>query len=263
MQSLLSAISFLTLLPTCWPASITAQTISNSRAWFPLIGLLIGLALVGIERGARELFPVYLTAALLVAFLIIITRGLHLDGLMDTCDGLFGGQTSERRREIMQDSHVGAFAVVGGSGVLILKYGALISLLSLNAPGKEGALLLFPAFSRWTMVLLLVVFRYARARGLGAPFHRGNRGNAGIATAVATIMVMAAATLLGGIGGAVMLVGVSLLVLLLGLGMSHLLGGLTGDAYGAANELAEVAVLMASVALLPYGLIQPLHQILR
>ena len=258
MKSFLSALSFLTFIPTLRPASITQRVISNSRAWFPLVGLLMGLALVGIEWGARELFPVYLTAALLLAFMIVITRGLHLDGFMDSCDGLFGGDTPERRREIMRDSHVGAFAVVGAAGLLILKYGALVSLLSLNVAGKEWVLLLFPVLSRWTMVLLLAVFPYSRARGLGTPFHRGN---AVIATGAAAVMAVAAAILLGGIGGAALLVGVSLLALLLGQGISRMLTGLTGDSYGAVNELSEAAVLMAAVALLPYGLIVPLHQI--
>ena len=91
MSALLAALSFLTLFPARRPADVPQSAISNSRAWFPLVGLFLGLALVGIEWGARLVFPVYLTAALLIAFLIIITRGLHLDGFMDTCDGLFGG----------------------------------------------------------------------------------------------------------------------------------------------------------------------------
>ena len=256
MKSFLSAISFLTFIPTLRPASVTHRIISNSRAWFPLVGLLLGLGLVVIEWGAQFVFPVYLTAALLLAFLIVITRGLHLDGFMDCCDGLFGGQTPEHRRGIMRDSHVGAFAVAGGVGLLIIKYGALLSLLSLNVPGKEWVLLLFPSLSRWTMVIMLRFFPYSRARGMGSSFHLGNNG---IATIAAALMVSVAAILLGGIGGAVILVGVSILALLLGQGMTRMLGGLTGDSYGAANEMAEVAVLMAAVALLPYGLIIPLH----
>ena len=98
----------------------------------------MGLLLVGIEKGASEVFPVPLTAALLLIVLAAVTRGLHLDGFMDVCDGLFGGYTPERRLEIMRDSHVGAFAVVGAVSLLILKYGALYSLLSLSVPGKEG-----------------------------------------------------------------------------------------------------------------------------
>ena len=129
----------------------------------------------------------------------------------------------------MRDSHVGAFAVVGVLGLLILKYGALLSLLSLlNVPGKEWVLLLFPVFSRWTMVLLLRIFPYSRARGLGASFHLGNNG---IATIAAAIMATAAGILLGGAGGAVILVGVSILALLLGQGMAKMLGGGTYRRY--------------------------------
>lgn len=129
------------------------------------MGLLLGLLLVGVERGAGEIFPLYLVAALLLATLTLVTRGLHLDGLMDVCDGLFGGYTPQRRLEIMRDSHVGAFAVVGAASLLILKYGALVSLLSLRAPGQEWALLLFPMYSRWAMVLLMGAFPYVRSQG--------------------------------------------------------------------------------------------------
>ena len=83
------------------------------------MGLLIGLMLVGLEWGCSEVFPVYLSAAVLLVSLIVVNRGLHLDGLMDSCDGLFGGFTQERRLEIMRDSQVGAFGVAGGAAVLL------------------------------------------------------------------------------------------------------------------------------------------------
>lgn len=254
MASFLAAVSFLTLLPARWPGGFPPQAVSNSRAWFPLVGLLIGLLLLGVERGAREVFPVYLTAALLTILPIVLTRGLHLDGFMDVCDGLFGGYTPERRREIMRDSHVGAFAVAGAGGLLLLKYAALLSLLSLNAPGQAGVLLLFPLLSRWTMTLLLAAFPYARRQGLGSPFHQGKTR---MATLAAAAMAIAAAILLGGYGGVALLLGLSALGWLLGWLMSRMLGGLTGDCYGAANEVSEVAALLAAVAMLPYGWLLP------
>jgi adenosylcobinamide-GDP ribazoletransferase len=214
---------------------------------------------VGVERGAREIFPVYLAAALLLVALVIATRGLHLDGLMDVCDGLFGGYSSERRLEIMRDSHVGAFAVVGVTSLLILKYGSLVSLLTLRAPGKEWALLLFPMFSRWSMVVLLGAFPYIRTQGLGAPFHRGG---AKVATFFAALTAIVGSILLGGFGGLGLLVGLSLLAWLSGLGMSRMLGGLTGDTYGAANEIVEVVGLMAAVALLTQEWMRPLWQLI-
>lgn len=258
MASFLAALSFLTIFPTRRPADVTQHAVSNSRAWFPLVGLLLGLALVGLEWGLSFVFPIYLTAAVLVVFLILITRCLHLDGLMDTCDGLFGGPTPERRREIMRDSHVGAFAVAGAIGVLLLKYGALVSLLSLDLPGREWALLLFPVFSRYAMVLQLMVFRYVRTPGLGSPFHEYD---ARLPSAVAAIIAVLAALLLGGVGGMLILAGVCLLALLLGQGIVAMAGGMTGDAYGATNELAEVAALAAAVAMLPYGLLGPVTQL--
>jgi adenosylcobinamide-GDP ribazoletransferase len=247
------------VFPATWNRTPTQGEISNSRTYYPLVGLLLGLLLVAVERGAREVFPVYLTAALLLVFLVAITRGLHLDGFMDVCDGLFGGYTLERRLEIMRDSHVGAFAVIGAASLLLLKYGALVSLLTLPTPGKEWVLLLFPTFSRWAIVVLLGAFPYARRQGLGSPFHQGR---AKLATIIATAIATSASVLLGGIGGAGILAGVSILAWFLGWGMSRMLGGLTGDTYGATNELAEVAALMAAVALLPHGWIKPLPQLL-
>lgn len=251
----LVALSFLTVFPSTWNRTPSQREISDSRIYFPVVGLLLGLLLVGLERGVREVFPVYLTSALLLVFLVIVTRGLHLDGFMDVCDGLFGGYTPERRLAIMKDTHVGAFAVAGVACLLVLKYAALLSLLSLGGSGKVWALLLFPMLSRWAMVIVLGAFPYARAQGLGSPFHQGG---VRLATALAAMVATVAAILLGGIGGAGMFVGVSLLVWLLGRVMANMLGGLTGDAYGAINEVAEVADLMAAVALMPHGLIEPL-----
>lgn len=255
--SLLAALSFLTIFPARRSADVTQQIISNSRAWFPLVGLLIGLTLVGLEWALRYVFSIYLTAGLLVLFLIVVNRCLHLDGLMDTCDGIFGGDTPERRREIMRDSHVGAFAVAGAVGVLLVKYAAILSLISLNWPGKEWALLLFPAISRYTMVLQLMVFPYIRAPGLGSPFHEGDGR---LPSAVAAVIVAAAALAIGGIGGILILAGACLFAILLGQAIMKMIGGMTGDTYGATNELSELVALMGAAAIIPYGLLAPISQ---
>ena len=215
--------------------------------------------MVGVELGGRELFPVYLTAALLLVVLVVTTRGLHLDGFMDVCDGLFGGYTRERRLEIMRDSNVGAFAVAGVASLLILKYGALLSLLTIPSPGKEWSLLLFPMMSRWSMVVALEAFPYVRGDGLGSPFHEGGSR---LATFIAVLIAVLASAVLGGIGGIGSLFGASVLAWFLGKVMSNMLGGLTGDSYGAINEVTEVGVLVAAVALLPHGLIEPLPALL-
>ena len=236
------------------------RNISHSRAFYPAIGLMIGLVLVGVEEGSSRVFSEPLTAAFLGAVMIVVTRGLHLDGLMDVFDGVFGGFTPERRLEIMRDSRVGAFGVIGAIAVLLLKYGALVSLLMLPQPGKEWALFLFPTLSRWTMVVLLGAFPYVRTQGLGSPFHGTGIK---IATTIAGISALAASVLLGGFAGLGLFFGVTVVAWLMGWAIAKTLGGLTGDAYGATNEIIETVVLIVATALATQEWLEPLLDLLR
>jgi len=255
----MASLGFLSWLPATGLRSRTQREISDSRAYFPLVGLLIGLVLVVLEAGFSRVVPLYLTAAVLVTFPIVATRGLHLDGLMDVCDGIFGGATPERRLEIMRDSRSGAFAVAGALSIMLLKYGAMVSLLTLPGPEKVWTLALFPTASRWAMVVALAAFPYARSRGLGSPFHQGDIWPA---TILAAATALAIAVVVAGIGGLVIVLGITGLAWLAGRGMASMLGGLTGDTYGAINEISEVAALMAAVALIPQGLMDPLPRLL-
>ena len=237
-----------------------SRNISHSRAFYPAIGLMIGLILVGVEEGSSRVFSEPLTAAFLVTVMIIVTRGLHLDGLMDVFDGVFGGFTPERRLEIMRDSRVGAFGVIGAVAVLLLKYGALVSLLMLPQPGKELALFLFPTLSRWTMVVLLGAFPYVRTQGLGSPFHGTGIK---IATTIAGISALAASVLLGGFAGLGLFFGATVVAWLMGWAIAKTLGGLTGDAYGATNEIIETTVIIVAIALATQEWLEPLFDLLR
>ena len=281
LEPLRAAVGFLTVLPigrSISPDQPSGQrAVSNSRAFFPFVGLLLGLVLVIVEFAVALVFPLYLTAGVLLVVMVLATRGLHLDGLMDVCDGLFGGYTKERRLEIMKDPHVGAFGVVAGSMLILLKFAALLSLLDPrfsagapggwtgyaalstlalpSQPGKVLALLLFPTLSRWAMVVCLGAFPYVRQQGLGSPFHQGN---AKLATLVAALTALAASLVLGGFGGLGLLAGVTLLALAAGWIMTRAFGGLTGDCYGAVNEISEVAVLAGAVALAHQGWVTPI-----
>ena len=110
----LVALSFLTLLPV-GVANPTDAEISRSRGWYPFVGLLYGLMLVGVLWLFVLVPPPFaitlLAAALLTVIPALVNRFLHLDGLMDFCDAMWGGRTVERRLEIMRDSRVGSFAV--------------------------------------------------------------------------------------------------------------------------------------------------------
>ena len=247
---LLVALSFLTLLPV-GVTNPTDAEISRSRGWYPFVGLLYGLLLLGMALlWALALgLPLFVPAlaAMLLVTLAVGNRFLHLDGLMDFCDAMWGGHTVERRLEIMRDSRVGSFAVAGCVSVLLVKFSALVSLLMIS-PGLE-ALLLFPVVSRWAMTLLLTVFPYGRQHGIGSAFFAGRRP--WLATGFALLTVAAAAWFWMGPVGIVVLVLVSLASLLLGWWAQRRLGGgLTGDCYGAANEIMEAMALVLLLVLL-------------
>jgi len=260
MSSLLAAIGFLTIIPM---PRVREGALAWAHMWFPIVGLGIGALLAGFDYLLREGywtltgfgFPVLLLAALLITFLVIITRGLHLDGFMDTCDALFGGDNAERRLEIMRDSRVGSFAVVGVISLLLISFAAIVSLWP---PDRFWALLIIPCLSRWAIVLTMAVFPYARSDdGLGSAFLQGGTR---MQTFIATVMAIAAAVALAGPMGILLLVVAVVVALGVGQLATSRLGGVTGDVYGAVNELATIAMLVAA-ALLILGDIVPLEPI--
>jgi adenosylcobinamide-GDP ribazoletransferase len=182
-------------------------------------------------------------AALIIAAAAMITGGLHLDGLMDTADGL-AGRTAEQRLAIMRDSHVGAFGVIA-AGVVVLGQFACLSELS----GRDRLVALVLAFtlSRWAMLVALTLFPAATVSGLGAVFQSG----AGKASGTAGTLLMLPFVLIAGLTGVVAL-GVAAIVLFGSGGMlTRRLGGLTGDTYGAIAVLTETATLFVAVAVAP------------
>ena len=239
MTAFLAALSFLTIVPT---RSKVVEQMAPARAYFPLVGLLLGAALAVLDLGLGRMFPVSLTSVLLLAALVAATRGLHLEGFLDCCDALFGGFTPDRRLEILKDPHAGAFAVIGGGLLLLTTWSALTALAP---PMRTQALILFPCLSRWAMLLSMALFPYARKQGLGTAFTMGASSwqvGAGLATAGATSAALA------GWAGLALLALASTIAWAFGAWANRLLGGLTGDVYGAINELAAVGVLLAAVA---------------
>src|SRR5690348_2754278 len=122
-REFVTAVQFLSILPVRGSAQLIDKDevtphIVVGCEYFPLVGLLLASLLWLLVLIFAPLVPQLVLAALLVTGLIILTGGLHLDGLMDSCDGLFGGHTRERKLEIMRDSHVGSFGVLGAISIL-------------------------------------------------------------------------------------------------------------------------------------------------
>ena len=240
LKDLRLAIGFLTVFPVA--PSGSAQ-MGPARAYFPLVGLMLGAILAGLDIAARQTLPPPVVGAILVAALLVLTRAIHTEGFLDTCDGLFGAYSRERRLEILQDTHVGAFAVAGGIALLLLKWTLLTGI---SDEVRAGLLIVFPCLSRFGMLATMAAFSYVRRKGLGTAFQAATSWWQ-VAFGLATAAV--AGGLLLGTAGLLLLGAVIASSLGLGWWTSRMLGGMTGDTYGAVNEVGEVTVLVAGIAL--------------
>lgn len=232
------ALRFLTILPSPFRGEPSPPKVGHSLVYFPIVGLALGGILFGIDRGLSLILPSVVVNALLIVALVIFTGALHLDGFIDTCDGL-SGDSPQRRLEIMSDSHVGAFGIVGVCCLLLLKY---VALLSLPNTLRLAGLLLMPTLSRWTMTYAIFAFPcVSKTSGLGQTFKQQATLQRFIIATLVTSVVTAALMRWQGV---VLMVGVWLIILGVSYFFRSRLGGLTGDTYGAVNELAEVWVLI-------------------
>lgn len=234
-SGLIAALRFLTILPVPGPAELPLSAYGSAVGWYPAVGALIGSLLIGGSGLLRLVFPPALGAALTLGLWVLLTAALHLDGFLDTCDGLLGGITPDQRLEIMHDERVGAYALAGGSLLLIGKFGALLAI------SDWRALLLAPVLGRGVLSLAVISCPYARPQGLG----KLAKSAAGPQQLMLSGALTLAAVLVGWswqAGAALLVAGISLFSI-----TSFTLRripGLTGDVYGAVVELVELAVLL-------------------
>jgi adenosylcobinamide-GDP ribazoletransferase len=230
IRPLATAFAFLTRLPVM-PRDLHVSDLGRSIAWFPLVGLLLGVVACAI---ARLPFDAGLRAIAIVALGAYITGGLHLDGVADVADGLGGGRGDRARSlAIMKDSRIGAFGAIALVLVLLAKVRA-------TSLANESTLLVAPVIARGVASALIVAFPYARAEGLGRAFHdHGRPLDAGIAIALATTAALVA-------HAPVAAAAATFAAVALAIWIHHRLGGLTGDAYGALIETAELALLVTA-----------------
>ncbi|HRI38765.1 MAG TPA: adenosylcobinamide-GDP ribazoletransferase, partial [Nitrospira sp.] len=211
----------------------TATELAASMAWYPVVGLLIGGGLAVADLVLHEVFDSFVVNALLIVLLVLMTRGLHQDGLADTLDGLAGGSTLSHRLSIMRDPRIGALGATGLSLSLMLRYAGLMALpQELRFP----ALCCMPAVGRWAMVTSAWLSPYARKEGgLAAAFliHLSWRQ-----VVVATFVVAIGLGVgFGIVGSCVVMMSGAFVVLMGWWGCRSRFGGVTGDTLGATNEV--------------------------
>jgi adenosylcobinamide-GDP ribazoletransferase len=237
--SFLVALQFLTRLPTPPGLPVSGPALGRALGWFPAVGLLLAGLLVAADGLLSGALPRGLVDAFLLVLLALLTGGLHLDGFMDTCDGLFSLRTPAERLAIFRDSRVGSFGVVGAASLLLVQWTALGAL---PAPLRPAMLLVTLSLARWAMVYAIVAFPYGREEGLGRMFKDQAGGRALVA---ATLIAGGAAGLLLGVAGLAAFALTAVATWLFARYCLARLPGLTGDTYGALNELTQALLLIA------------------
>jgi adenosylcobinamide-GDP ribazoletransferase len=239
LNAFLVALGFLTRIPVPGDSNINSHSLSRSIIFFPIVGGIIGAVNAGLYLILKPFLPMSVLGIFIVALPIFMTGGIHFDGLLDTCDGLFSGRSRERSLEIMRDSRVGSMGVIAGILNVMLRYSILIELPGAILP----VLLITQAMTgRWVMSMALHFFPYARKDGgLGQGFTEGKKI---IYITLSSVFALLITLLINGVAGILIALIVASLSILIAIWVVRKIGGLTGDVYGALNEVAENIFLL-------------------
>jgi adenosylcobinamide-GDP ribazoletransferase len=241
LRTFLFAWQFLTAIPLSRSThDAKPEELAASMSWYPFVGCLLGALLVAADLLLGRVFSAQVTSMILMLVLILLTRGLHQDGLADMVDGLAGGRTAQARLAIMKDAHIGAIGATGLFVALGLRYAGLNAMPA----GEHIALLIgMLVVGRWAMVVGAFHVTYARSEGgLAQPFlaHLSWQ-HVWLATLTAGI----ALTLLLGPWSAMCCLIIGTAVVRLSTVWFHrMFGGVTGDLLGATNEVAEILFIL-------------------
>ncbi|XTZ39871.1 adenosylcobinamide-GDP ribazoletransferase [Salmonella enterica] len=238
-----ATLSFISRLPVPerWQQGLDVSDYVRGIITFPLVGLLLG-ALSGVVLVVLQPWcGAPLAALFCVLALALLTGGFHLDGLADTCDGVFSARRREKMLEIMRDSRLGTHGGLALVFVLVAKI-LVISELQLRDMPMIAALAVACAVARGSCVLLMYGHRYAREEGLGNLFIGKVSPRQTLITLLITALVVAGLLGIKGLGALFITL---LAVWLLGQALKRTLGGQTGDTLGAAIELGELIFLLA------------------
>ncbi|GAG42083.1 unnamed protein product, partial [marine sediment metagenome] len=135
-----------TIIPLPQRGKVSPEEVGRSIGYFPVVGIIIGLILAGLNWLLGLFLPPTVVNALLIVCLVVISGVLHLDGFIDTCDGIAGHKTPEERWQVMHDSRAGGFGIIGAICLLLVKW---VSLNSVPGSLLMATLVLMPVVSRW------------------------------------------------------------------------------------------------------------------
>jgi adenosylcobinamide-GDP ribazoletransferase len=233
------AASFLTIVPLASQRPSSPEAVAASFGWFPMVGFIIGAALVLEDAILTPLTGGALSAVFVVLTLTVLTGAVHLDGLADTADALGAGRNRERALEILRDSRIGSFGAAAVFFALALKVAAIASAAGAT---RHAAIFAAVGIGRWAMVAVSGL-DYLRPGGagvalVGADARRGNLTIASLTVAGAILPIVSQRLV-------VSLIVAILIVAVMRAWYRRWVGGVTGDLIGACGEIVEIAVLIA------------------
>jgi adenosylcobinamide-GDP ribazoletransferase len=251
----LVALQFLTRLPVRLDPAPQPRELGLSLLWYPVVGLLLGCILWAAALILHDA-PATIAAALVLVLWVLLTGGLHLDGLADTADAWIGAHGDrERALTIMKDPHAGAAAITAITCVLLLKFAALSAYCasqsgvtsSSHAMLRLAGLLMPPLLGRAVMPLLFATTPYVREEGIGAQIalHQSRAWNLLLSCGAAVLC------LVPGVRAAAVVALCAATFVVVRRSFVRLLGGFTGDCAGALIELTE------TVAIVVLGIMRP------
>jgi len=258
LQAAGAAFQLLTRVPIPVQIPFTPAVLARSTVYYPVVGLVVGWMTAAAAWLFTLVLPAWPAAVLTLIVWVALSGALHLDGLMDTADGVLSHRSRDRMLEIMKDSRVGAMGVIAAVLLLMLKASLLASLLDAGGAGSERWGFIFIIVScmmgRTWLVAAITCWPSARKHeGMGAMFLEANWKHLALAAgvlAVLTVLVFRSFGMNWTIGLQMMMLGTLLMVitgLILATWLNKKLGGLTGDTYGAMNEAVETVILLLAV----------------
>jgi adenosylcobinamide-GDP ribazoletransferase len=236
----LAAVQFLTRVPT--PSlPYDEGSLARSVKFFPVVGLLIGVAAAALLLVLEAHLAALPSAVLTVAFLVVLTGCFHEDALADTADAFGGGHTSEQVLAILKDSRIGSY----GGVALALNLMARVTLLASLPPRQIAPLLISThVLCRWTTLPLSYFFPPASGGGQGARIARLTSRNTLIAGTIFSFVIALVALRTRAIAA----IAVAILITWVSGGFyQRKIGGVTGDCFGATNQLTETFVYLCGV----------------
>ena len=250
MESFLIGLQFLTRIFIIKQSVWTEKSFGESVKYFPLVGAVLGIFYATIIFALNFLtagnLPTF-TGATGFALMIILTGGIHCDGLMDSADGLFSGREREKILQIMKDSRAGAFGVVSLVLVAAIEISTLAELARLSIWWLCAAIYSAPIIGRLMMVVTIGAFPYARAEGMGKAFAQFTTRRTIIFAAGEAILLLLPLIFVSEIfflsAAAASLVALFVTIKFARFSTEKI-GGVTGDIYGAVTILAEMFALI-------------------